>query len=366
MLVLAKLEKALPIYWNTSTRHYLLHMYSTILSLGHFWSISMMGVERLHVLIKSLSKGRKNLLATFEKKYALFCQSQLQWRHATDHVWSSAGAHSAMNKEPVEEAKSYVVLMGKQHKRTASDWQFQQLQDQWAIRCNPYDRFRDRYYTYKSNCEEKKETPVAFHKWNARAQEIEVRQKQQKWQSMDRTMYEVQRLEMDKVLFRTERVQNMKGVKTDNSYIVGETITTGRVPGRPRARRQEKCYGRLQHFYLHFMYPPPVEELASATEDGRIDPNKITSVPWAVFAHCKWYEEHGTNPNNGLTQVQYNQNWDACPFICMDNCLSQNCQLWPSVPYDDEKYDGEGKLKPDCFDFQDYTLELHDVMYYHE
>jgi hypothetical protein len=54
LVVLAELEKALPIYWNTSTRHLLLHMYETILSLGHFWSISMLGVERLHVLIKHL------------------------------------------------------------------------------------------------------------------------------------------------------------------------------------------------------------------------------------------------------------------------------------------------------------------------
>ena len=54
VVVLAELEIALPIYWNSSTRHLLLHMYSTILELGHFWAISMLGVERLHVLIKHL------------------------------------------------------------------------------------------------------------------------------------------------------------------------------------------------------------------------------------------------------------------------------------------------------------------------
>jgi hypothetical protein len=54
VVVLAELEILLPIYWNTSTRHYLLHMYEMILSLGNFWSVSMLGVERLHVLIKRL------------------------------------------------------------------------------------------------------------------------------------------------------------------------------------------------------------------------------------------------------------------------------------------------------------------------
>ena len=35
--VLAKLETRLPLYWNTSTRHYLLHLCKFIASMGHFW-----------------------------------------------------------------------------------------------------------------------------------------------------------------------------------------------------------------------------------------------------------------------------------------------------------------------------------------
>ena len=37
VIVLTKLEIALPLYWNTSTRHYLLHMCMTMLRLGSFW-----------------------------------------------------------------------------------------------------------------------------------------------------------------------------------------------------------------------------------------------------------------------------------------------------------------------------------------
>ena len=121
------------------------------------------------------------------------------------------------------------------------------------------------------------------------------------------------------------------------------------------------------------MYPPTTEDLQRATEKGKIDPYKITNIPWVLFAHCKWYETKGVNPLNKLTQVQYNPFWtepeqfeDACPFVCMDNCLSSNCVLWPSCPYDDTKYNAQGKLKPGEMDLQDYSKELHDVITHHD
>jgi hypothetical protein len=115
------------------------------------------------------------------------------------------------------------------------------------------------------------------------------------------------------------------------------------------------------------MYPPSVEALENATEKGKIDPNKIENVPWALFTQCKWYEEEGINPINGLPQVRYNANWtEACPFICMDNCISENCVLWPSIPYDNTKYDTCGILKDGCVDSPDYTEELHDVIRHHQ
>ena len=375
VIVLTKLEIALPLYWNTSTRHYLLHMYATILNLGNFWSISMLGVERLHVLIKSLSKGTKNILATFQRKYDLFVQSQLKWRYKANHTWPTET--NFMRKRPVQEQKHNLVLLGKQRKRTADDWLFGQLQDQWAIRSKPYDRFKDAYSTYVRNCRSRNKEPATFSTWNPlnrdpqTEEEDQKRQEQLKWQSMATTLFEIDRLEMDGVLFRTERIQNAKQTKTDNSCIIAETITYGRDAARSRSTQKERCYGRIQQLYLHFMYPPSDEELQCATLKGKIDPYKITQVPWAMFALCNWYEDKGVNPLNKLTQVEYNPHWTerdqgGCPLVAMDNCLSANCVLWPSMPYDDSKYDAEGMLKTGEVDYKDLTRELHDVITHHD
>jgi hypothetical protein len=56
VMLLTKLEIALPVYWNTSTRHYLLHIAGAILKMGSFWAFSMLGAERVHVTIKKLSR----------------------------------------------------------------------------------------------------------------------------------------------------------------------------------------------------------------------------------------------------------------------------------------------------------------------
>jgi hypothetical protein len=51
---LTQLEIMLPMFWNTSTRHVLLHIGRHIKMLGSFWAFSMLGVERYHVTLKQL------------------------------------------------------------------------------------------------------------------------------------------------------------------------------------------------------------------------------------------------------------------------------------------------------------------------
>jgi len=282
-----------------------------------------------------------------------------------------------MRKRPVQAQKHNLVLLGKQRKRTVDDWLFGQLQDQWAIRSKPYDRFKDAYSTYVENCQSSIKEPATFSTWiplnrdPQTEEEKRKRQEQQKWQSMRKTVFEIDRLQMDGVLFRTELIQIEKQTKTDNSCIIGETLTYGRNAARSRSTQKERCYGRIQRLYLHFMYPPSDEELKCATLKGKIDPYKITQVPWAVFALCNWYEDKGVNALNLLTQVEYNPFWSerdkgGCPLIAMDHCFSANCVLWPSMPYDDSKYDAEGMLKTGEVDYKDLTRELHDVITHHD
>ena len=56
VVVLTQLEILLPLYCNTSTRHFLLHIVDCVTRIGHFWSFSMLGVERIHITIKKLAR----------------------------------------------------------------------------------------------------------------------------------------------------------------------------------------------------------------------------------------------------------------------------------------------------------------------
>lgn len=392
VVVLAKLETLLPVYWNTSTRHYLLHLYEIILNLGNFWSISMLGVERLHVLIKKLgrycvfilvifavciaffvihvAKGKRNLLVTLQNSYSLFCQAQITWRGDAEHNWSKKiDPRSFLSKKPVPTATGTIQLLGKQRKVTACDWLFAQIQDHWTVLSKPYKRFRQRYETYVRNCNS---NPLPFHNWKSfRPNPSESPENEQKryeqertWQSMNTQLWDVERIALDGVLFRTEPSQIRKGTISDNSYIIGETNVQDEDT---HVTTREKCYGRIQKIHLHFMHPPSSEQVKQATDACRLDPYKISNIPWCVLLECKWYKVHDINPNSGLVQVQHRGNWNkGCPFIDTSHCFARNCMLWPSSPFDQQRYDASGVLLNDTTDNWDRSEELHDVIEHHE
>lgn len=66
-LVLTRLETLLPLYWQTSTRHILLHIGKHIEYLGAFWAFNMLGVERYHVVIKQLVRYH-----TYPSRYSIY------------------------------------------------------------------------------------------------------------------------------------------------------------------------------------------------------------------------------------------------------------------------------------------------------
>jgi hypothetical protein len=312
-----------------------------------------------------IGSGRKNLLATLEKKYSLFVQSQITWRGDSTHTWTK-GAETRrvfLQRQPVPEALGVIGLLGKQIKQQANDWLFQQLQDQWGSRNIHFNTFRKKYADYKKQCEDKNESPQEFQNWTAHGPRTS-REKQ--WQSMDKCVYEVERVTLDGILFRSEPSQDRKGTKTDNSYIYGQT----KVTDRNGQTTTEDCYGRIQKLYLHFMYPPTSPDLENATDKRRIDPYKIQTAPWHVYVKCKWYKsptEQSYNPINGLLQVQNRSNWDnSCPFISLSNCYAKNLMLWPSLPFDERLYDKKGELLPNTIDNRNRSEELHDVIFHHD
>ena len=152
---------------------------------------------------------------------------------------------------------------------------------------------------------------------------------------MDRTVWTVTRATVDDVLFRTKPSQIRKGTKTDNSCLMGEV----QVELPNGATKNQKCYGVIQRFYLHFMYPPPKKY----TYKLNLHKLKKLEVPWILCADCEWYEELGVHSKNGLVRIQPNPYWQrGCSIHNMANSDPVNITFWPEVPFDPEHFDNTG------------------------
>ena len=167
MVILAKLEIMLPLYWNTSTRHFLLHIFEFIERFGNVWSFSMLGVERIHVMIKKLGKSKRNIMTSIRKHNDLLVHSQLDWRYKKGHSWSTKARQSSFQmKRPVPERQHLVQPKGAMTEIEVDPVVFKYLQDAWTAVNPGFREFRDQYYvTYLRNCKRKKQEPVPFSVW---------------------------------------------------------------------------------------------------------------------------------------------------------------------------------------------------------
>jgi hypothetical protein len=128
----------------------------------------MLGVERIHVMIKKLGKSKKNIMASIQKNNDLLCQSQLEWRYQKDHKWSNDGKGSSLHlKQPVPLQQGKVQPRGGMWKRKASRSVFQALENEWTIHNRDFDRLRDRWSTYaKRHRRSRSKRPfVEFREW---------------------------------------------------------------------------------------------------------------------------------------------------------------------------------------------------------
>jgi hypothetical protein len=143
-------------------------MFDFIEAFGSFWSFSMLGVERIHVMIKKLGKSRRNIMSSIQKNNDLLCQSQLEWRYTTTHEWSNEGKESSLHrKNPVPVERGEVQPKGGFYRRKANRSTFQKIEDEWAISNNLFKRQRDNYTTYVRNCRRQKPStqPLPFREW---------------------------------------------------------------------------------------------------------------------------------------------------------------------------------------------------------
>lgn len=151
--------------------------------------------------------------------------------------------------------------------------------------------------------------------------------------------------------------EQRENLKTNNQNIIGLVNVV-----RNRRKEQAKCFGVINQFYLHFMYPP-----SSSTYKLTVKKLAKISEPWILCAHCDWYEQYGTNPLTGLVQITSNSFWDGCPLINLANCFPENVSFWPSFPFNVDDFDEEGKpLDPDVSQYDFSGNGVYDVITHHQ
>ena len=177
---------------------------------------------------------------------------------------------------------------------------------------------------------------------------------------MDNTAWKVSAAKLDGVLFRTEQHEIKKKCKTTHRYLVGKVRVT--IAGQ-RKPTTVKCYGIVKQFYVHFMYKPK-------RSTYKLTAAKLATFeePWILCALCEWFEGVGTNPVNGLPQIQPNSHWQAgCPMTNLATCIATNVTFWPSNPFDASHFDEDGQiLDKDCPAYDFSGDSVFDVITMHE
>ena len=282
-----------------------------------------------------ICSSKKNVLHSLGKNYDIHSVTQHSWRFDQDHKWAVEPRKSSLaGNAPLQPAVKKISLLGKQCKVNLTPRMFELFQDLWGVEDKPFDSFRDKYKAYVASCRPTNTPPQTFGTWQYWASKPNTAQMLQ-WQSMPQTAYKVERILLDGVLFRTDKSQLRKGSITDNSCVICHANINYATGKQRRAlHRTEKCYGRLQDFYLHFKYPPSKQQLTKAIYKQRIDPAKV-GVPYLIVGYCDWYIQlPDCQPITGLTQIKPHPEWRRdCPLVKITDCLSMNVAFWPVDPF---------------------------------
>ena len=132
--VLCLCEIHFPASWMTIVRHILPHLCDFILRCGPFKAHNMLIYERWHVIFKSLCRGQKNILASFENHYALLLATA-EWRDAT---WAQKGYQSHMHKEVVDYSNVKHEFKGKRNTMSLGLALFVEVRNIWIRKNTTY------------------------------------------------------------------------------------------------------------------------------------------------------------------------------------------------------------------------------------
>ena len=165
-------------------------------------------------------RSNKTVLPSLLKNYDILVNSQLVWRTDIEQKWFTEPRKSSLvGNAPLLPATKVIKLLGRQKPVILTQRLFRLFQDQWATYNPAFSRFRDNYTKYHAVQRTKANAQIVpFREWRVQQNTAE----QIKWQKMDKKAWEIGRVLLDGVYFRSRKVQDHKGSKTDNSCITAE------------------------------------------------------------------------------------------------------------------------------------------------
>ena len=325
ILVLTRCEQLLPLYWNTSVRHHLLHLVSCIERCGPYDAHSMSVFERFHTIFKKLVRSKQHEMQSIANHYTYLVNGD-RWRcenaqmtPTTTPFASTLGA--AVDVDYGAGVINIIKLGGKEKDLAVLDARlYAQVQDMWALTSKVYDVLRDRYRTelrssgqrgHVHTAVDAAQIPASTESWQwrpTRGRELTDEEKQ-----MVDMKPNVQRFSKavlrGKNEFRTMRSEARN--KTCNSVI--------KEWYHEREGGLGKGYAMIEDMFVHQMYEggPSRHFVQGKWLDEVIDAQtslqKLTPAGLPLLRH---------NPNN-------NFNKHSC-FALLENIVPYNIALLPN------------------------------------
>lgn len=166
---LAKMERKMPLFWNTFTRHSLLHIRDNLMRAGSFWAHNMLMFERFHTVLKKCARSSRNMLRSIAQNYTILERSQTTWRHMYND-WAVKSLASSIGNQVkfecgVPEALGIVKPLGQQRLSELDDSLFLQVLDTWTTVDLHFGVFFRRYREHRRDTA----TPPSFSDWVPRS-----------------------------------------------------------------------------------------------------------------------------------------------------------------------------------------------------
>ena len=293
--VLAECEARLPLYWNTTVRHVLLHMVSFIERCGPYDSHSMACFERFHTLFKKLVRAKRGEMQSIVNHYLMVLrgdqadyEAQLAGKETTPYPSTLAGANK------VDYSNVTFKINKKTHPDELSPRLFGQLQDQWAIRSQVYRQLRQRFRDEQRLLHKKPRLLTDVMQLGPdfdprRAPSLTDEEKQ--WLSMTPAIKTFTKVVVNgRYHFRTMESEEFN--LTDNSVVKEWSYD--------EHNDEVRTYGRIEQMFIHEAYPGgEVVHFVKARWLTLLDEVGPTGLP-----QVKEDPEHNFNKNSCMTPLR--------------------------------------------------------------